>query len=155
MARVRRSSSGRRATPVDAVLDASALVRGLVQVDLDDAAVEWIEATARGDVQGMAPDIVYLEVANAFSVQVRSARMDLAGARLALRVLLELPLRTISGRSVAHEALLTATELRVSVYDACYLALAETANAVLVTADRRLADVARRSALVPGQRPPA
>jgi predicted nucleic acid-binding protein len=38
--------------------------------------------------------------------------------------------------------------LETSAYDACYLALAEQQDAVLVTADRRLAALAGRAELV-------
>jgi predicted nucleic acid-binding protein len=55
---------------------------------------------------------------------------------------------------LAPPALAVALARRVSAYDACYLVLAEAANAVLVTADRALADLAPRSALLPYDGPP-
>jgi predicted nucleic acid-binding protein len=58
------------------------------------------------------------------------------------RVFLE-PLSTL-----VVDALELALRHRISAYDASYLALAERTEAVLVTADRRLAALATRSELV-------
>src|SRR5262249_35703245 len=63
--RRRRRSSGATETRIStlAVLDASAVVRGL-RYD-DPAAQEWLERAIARTVRAMAPDFVYLEVANA------------------------------------------------------------------------------------------
>jgi predicted nucleic acid-binding protein len=74
-------------------------------------------------------------------------------AQTKLALIVALPLRVASLRSLTGEALTTALELGVSVYDACYVALAIAADATLVTADRRLADLAPRSALLPDAHP--
>jgi len=63
--------------------------------------------------------------------------------------MLALPIRVVSRRDVAAEVLATALETGLSAYDASYLVVAAQADAVLVTADRRLAAAARRSALLP------
>jgi predicted nucleic acid-binding protein len=108
---------------------------------------------AAGQIEGLAPDLVYAEVANALWLYVRGSSLSAedAGAKLAL--VIELPLRIASLRSVAADAIAVALERDLTVYDACYLALAEAADAVLVTADRRLAQVAQRGALLPNDWP--
>jgi predicted nucleic acid-binding protein len=75
-------------------------------------------------------------------------------ARRTLRVALDLPLRTVSLGPLVEEAFERSLALGLSVYDACYLVLAEAADAVLVTADKGLAQRAPRSALLPGTSPP-
>jgi predicted nucleic acid-binding protein len=105
-------------------------------------------------VEGYVPDLVFAETANAFAGYVRAGAFDEAEARAKLLYLTELPLRTASLRSLAPDALSVALEHGLSVYDACYAVLAETAEAVLVTADVRLGRAAARMALLPGTGPP-
>jgi predicted nucleic acid-binding protein len=136
-----------------AVFDASALVRATAAPE-DAAAEEWVAALAAGQVEGLAPDLVYAEVANALCLYVRDAALSAEDADAKLRLLIELPLRIASLKSVAADALALAVERPLSVYDASYLVLAEAADAVLVTADRRLAQAAKRAALLPNARPP-
>lgn len=142
-----------RETPAEAVFDASALVRGVLPVEPGDAAAAWVDELAQERIRGLAPDLVFAEVANALSVQVQAGRLEADVAREALAIVIELPLRVISVRALVPEAFERANAARVSVYDATYLVVAEAADAVLVTADRRLAASARRSALLPRDGP--
>jgi predicted nucleic acid-binding protein len=147
-----RTSFARTATPVRAVFDASALVRATAAPD-DSAAEAWVAALLSGDVEGIVPDLVFAETANAFRNYVRAGQLahDDAGAKLHLIV--ELPLRVASLRSLADDALAKAVELGITLYDACYVVLAEAADATLVTADRRLARAVARAAVLPDVRP--
>lgn len=124
-------------------------MRGLVSVGGDDSAAEWIEEVVRGEVDALVPGLAFAEVANAFAVQVRNGAFALADADRALDLVLELPLRRVSLAPLVKEALALAVAKEVSVYDACYLALAEASGSVLVTADRRLAERASNAALLP------
>jgi predicted nucleic acid-binding protein len=72
----------------------------------------------------------------------------------AIDFLLDLPFEVHSLRLLARQALALSLARGVSVYDACYLALAMGYDAVLVTADRRLAEQVERSALLPEAGPP-
>jgi len=115
------------------VVDASVLATALA----DDAADG---DTARGRLRGQdmaAPELIDLEVVSVLRRQLSVGKLDTRRARLALDDLLELPVQR-----VPHRALLRRCwELRdnLSVYDAAYVALAETLDAALVTADARLA----------------
>lgn len=70
--------------------------------------------------------------------QSRGGALDLRRAALALTDLVELPLR----RAPHRPLLARCWELRenLTVYDATYVALAEVLDAVLLTADERLAN---------------
>lgn len=86
----------------------------------------------------VAPELIDLEVASVIRRQCSVGHLDVRRAELALTDLFELPLRR-----VPHQALLARCwELRenLTVYDASYVALAEALEAVLVTADARLAN---------------
>jgi predicted nucleic acid-binding protein len=141
-------------TPARAVFDASALVRAATAPE-DDAADAWVAALAAGEIEGLAPDLVYAEVANALWLHVRSSVLSAADADEKLRLLIELPLRIASLRSLAADALALAIKRSLTVYEATYIVLAETADAMLVTADQRLARAAARPALLPDARPPS
>ncbi len=83
-----------------------------------------------------APELIDLEVASVLRRQVAGGHLDERRAVLALRDLVELPLR----RAPHRELLPRCWELRATVtpYDAAYVALAEALDAVLLTADARL-----------------
>jgi predicted nucleic acid-binding protein len=87
-----------------------------------------------------APELVDLEVISAWGRQVRAGAVDARRAALALTDLTSLPLQR-----AAHRPLLDRCwELRdnLTVYDACYVALAEALEVTLLTGDGRLAKAA-------------
>jgi predicted nucleic acid-binding protein len=61
---------------------------------------------------------------------------------------LELPLAVRPARDLVPAALVRGLQLELTVYDAAYVVLAEAAGAVLVTADRELAQAYERVELV-------
>jgi predicted nucleic acid-binding protein len=113
------------------VVDASVLATALADDGRDGEA-----ARARLRGQGLAtPELVDLEVASVLRRQVIARAIDPRRAALALDDLLAMPLRRAS-----HGPLLARSwELRGSVYDAAYVALAEALRADLLTGDARLA----------------
>ena len=105
-------------------------------------------------MRALVPDLAYAETANGLVQYVKHGEMDAAGVDAAVDFLLDLPLEIHSLRLLARQALALALTRGVSTYDACYLALAIGYDAVLVTADRHLAEQAQRSALLPEAGPP-
>ncbi|MDE0606562.1 MAG: type II toxin-antitoxin system VapC family toxin [Acidimicrobiaceae bacterium] len=85
----------------------------------------------------LAPHVLDVEVVSALRGLLRRNEIPEPVARGALRYLAHLPIRRIP-----HEPLLQRCwELRdnLTVYDACYVALAEATGATLLTSDRRAA----------------
>lgn len=115
------------------VVDASILAPALGDDDRDGD-----RARARiGKETLAAPELIDLEVASVLRRLVRSRDMPVRRAELAMTDLMALPLRR-----APHRALLSRCwQLRdhLTTYDAAYVALAEALDAVLVTADARLA----------------
>ena len=140
-------------TPITAVFDASALVRA-VGDETDRAAVAWLDAVEEGRVHAHVPDLVYVEVASAFLGYLRAGAITTGQADERLALIVGAPLNAIPLGLLARHALALAWMRRLSSYDACYLALALGYDAILVTADRRLAAAAPRSALLPRDHPP-
>ena len=123
-------------------------------VPIEDAALAWVEAVLEGDVRAIAPDLVFMELANVLARYVRAGEIDPDEAATRLDDVLDLPVETHSSRTLAGHAQALAITRTLSAYDAAYLALAIGYDAVLVTADARLSAEAERSALLPEQGPP-
>ena len=98
-------------------------------------------------MDGHTATLAFTEVANALLGYVRVGALSLADGREALRSLARVPFR-LHGPELAPAALGAALDLGLSAYDGTYAALAESLDAVLVTADRRLAAAAPGSELV-------
>lgn len=128
-----------------AVLDASVFVRSVIEPQGEGA--EWVAAVDNGTVQGHTATLVFTEAANALLGYVRADSLSAADATHALQALAGLPLR-LHGHELVAAALGAAVELGLSVYDGTYAALAESLDAVLVTADRRLAAAVGHAELV-------
>lgn len=129
-----------------AVLDASVLIRA--SIDRTEVARGWVDAVERADVEGTAPDLVWLEVASALRKYIAAGSIEQPVASRALARLLALPLQTRALSGLAEPALARSLSLGLSVYDASYLVLAEASDSLLVTADERLAAAAARAELV-------
>ncbi len=123
-------------------------------VEREQTARAWIAAVEAGEVDAHVPDVVFVETANALALYVRVGRLDYEDCDEALATVASLPLDVAPTRLLARHALALTVSRPVSAYDACYLALAIGYDAVLVTADRRLAEAAERAALLPRDGPP-
>ena len=114
------------------VVDASVLAPALVDDGPDGD-------TARASLAGQslaAPELIDLEVASVFRRRARAGRLDPRRTRYALADLADLPLHRVRHRLlVARCWELTGN---VTIYDACYIAVAELMGTVLLTADARL-----------------
>jgi predicted nucleic acid-binding protein len=119
---------------VIAVIDASVALKWFIQ---EDGSAE-ASALLTGSDTLIAPDLIIAEVANAGWKAVRSGSMtpeqhDHAASRLAMAFDTLFPLGPLAPRAAR-----ISRELDHSAYDCFYLALAETRQATLVTADGRL-----------------
>ena len=132
-------------TAASVVLDASALVRAAVDRAPDARA--WV-ARLGENVHGHAPDLIWAEVASALRLYVSTNAMTSVLAHEVVTNLVRLDLESHALRELAAPALERALQQRVSVYDACYLVLADALGATLVTADRRLAEAATEADLI-------
>jgi predicted nucleic acid-binding protein len=135
------SSSG-----VRAVLDANVIVRGLI--DRRPNARRWLERVAQREVAAIVPALVFVEVGQAFAGYVRFGDLTPPTAIRRLEFVRAFPFEVRALDVLAPAALAVALERGLSVYDACYASLAEAEDAVLVTADRRLAEAVERSELL-------
>lgn len=131
----------------EVVLDASALIRALV--DLDPKAQRWLDRTAAEDVFAAWPAHLYVEVGHVLVRFVRVGRIDARRAGRAFDQIRRMP-ATVGAPEAIEDAMAVALERRLTVYDAAYVVLAEALDAPLVTADRRLAEATEQAILLPG-----
>ena len=128
-----------------AIFDASVFVRALA--DGDPIAAHWVDR-AIDEVVVTVPSLLFAEAANGFAVYVRAARLSEEGALARLEFTLRVPHHVVEIEALAPAALGVAVERELSVYDACYVVLAEAEGALLVTADRRLAGAVTQAELL-------
>ena len=94
--------------------------------------------------------MLYVEVANALVRLERLRRLTAGAARTALGAALAIPARSVSLAVLVEPAASVALARGLSAYDACYVVLAETLDAPLVTADARLAAATPNAVLISG-----
>jgi predicted nucleic acid-binding protein len=130
------------------VFDASAVARALL--DHDPEAVEWLGRLSRAEVRGTWPDLLYSEMTNTVLKQQRAGRLAAHDGQAVLEATAAVPFATHSAESLAIPAWIVASARGLSAYDACYVVLAETLGATLITADRRLAAATSDVVLITG-----
>lgn len=131
---------------MSAVFDASVFVRAVVLREA--SALEWVRRAMGKELSVAVPDLVFAEIGNALGVYVRDSTLTLDGALRRIALIRRIPLEERDLRILVEPAVGFAISRGLSVYDACYAVLAEAEDAVLVTADRRLAAVVNRAELV-------
>jgi len=110
--------------------------------DRDFAAQRWLEAEVAW------PTLLYAEVAHALLRLHRQRAFPLARAREALDAIYAIHADARPIAMLVPDAVDVALERRLTVYDACYVVLAEALEAPLVTADRRLAGATPNAVLL-------
>jgi predicted nucleic acid-binding protein len=125
------------------VVDASVALKWLI----DEPDSELADQLLDGTHDFLAPELIIPEVLNAAwrhrrLGEIADAQFDHIVVRVADSLISCRPLRPLAPRAAA-----LARELDHPVYDCFYLALAETEEAPLITADRRLLGVVRGTAL--------
>lgn len=123
------------------VIDASVGVKLFVREDGTDL-VESI-FTGLGDeppIRLYVPDLFYIECANILWKYVRRFNYPAAEAYSNLSDLFRLRLDAVTTSDLLEDALALAVEHSLSVYDACYVALAILLELPLLTADVGLAN---------------
>lgn len=125
------------------VVDTSALLRlYLADGPLPPTLEPAIQRGCRGDAILLIPDLCLLECASVLLKQVRRTLLTREEAKGLLTDLLRLPLRPSPAAELVSASMDVAMEQSLSVYDACYLALALRHGAALITTDEQLAKAA-------------
>src|SRR4051812_1915928 len=121
-----------------AVFDSSVVLRAFLAGAAD--AREWMRRAQARQILVEVPELLFAECVHAVRRNVLAGAVPREEGDSAVRAIAELPFRVRSNRELAIGALARAVTDRLSGYDAFYVVLAEATDAVLVTADRRLAE---------------
>ena len=129
-----------------AVVDASVVTKWYGKEKDSERAIEYMERHITGRVELVAPALLVYEVANALNYKPDFTEEDVKSSIDALTDLsltVEMP-----SKELMKHAISVARDSDLSVYDSCYIALAEQLNVRMVTADRRLRDRTRKHPLI-------
>jgi predicted nucleic acid-binding protein len=126
------------------VVDASVAVKWLI--DEEHTAL----AGALSNRQMSAPSLLLIECANALLRRARAGDIPAPAVPAKVRALRLVPVRLVPSERYLEGAIALATELRHSIYDCLYLALALDKRAPLVTADGRFVEAVRRHRALSG-----
>ena len=120
------------------VLDTSVALKFYLPEEGHEEAVRLLEEAEAGTVELLAPGTILPEAFNAIAQQRRRGLLDDDDARGAWTKLLGTPVYIYATEDLIERAAEIARETDVIVYDALFLALAEDADTVMVTADVKL-----------------
>ena len=121
------------------VVDASLAVKWLVEEDDSDKAHAVLQTWVAQDITRIAPQLMPFEVANVLHRRVLRGELNVGDSTRMITRLLESRLELHHPPVLHTRALQLASRLKQgAVYDAHYLALAESVGCELWTADERL-----------------
>lgn len=123
----------------DVVIDASVAAKWVLLEAGSDAAAELL----RPGIAMHTPELCLAELSNVLWKRARRGELTHAEAADALKIAMDLPVRHHPHAPLAPDALLISLEFDITAYDAFYVALARSLDAVMITADRRLAGAGR------------
>lgn len=130
------------------ILDTSVAAKWFIQEPDAYSAVSLLEEVVEGNWQLIAPDLIRLELTHVFWKR-KEAGYSARQLHLAFKELTSLGLQEVPWGSLQSRAIETAYRLNITVYDACYVALAEEFKAALATFDRDLMKRVRRQIAIP------
>jgi predicted nucleic acid-binding protein len=123
------------------VVDASVAIKWLSPFRLEALVPQsrgLLDRWQQGTIELIAPDLIWLEIANAHWKAVRQNRCTSSDAQTSLAALHAQDLPTVPGEQFVDLALQIALGHGRTVYDSLYVALAVTLNSELITADEKL-----------------
>ena len=126
----------RRSRPL--VVDTSVALKFYLPEEGHEEAVGLLEAAEAGATKLLAPGTILPEGYNAIAQQRRRGWLDEEDASGAWEKLLAAPVYTYAVEDLIERAAKIANETGTIIYDTLFLALAEDAQTVMVTADGKL-----------------
>lgn len=124
--------------PRPLVVDISVALKFYLPEEGHEEAVGLLEVAEAGATELLAPGTILPEGYNVIAQQRRRGWLDEEDAAGACEKLLAAPVYTYAVEDLVERAAMIANETGTIIYDTLFLALAEDAQTVMVTADDRL-----------------
>jgi len=131
--------------PPELILDTSVAVKFHVPEEHHQQARQLQDRFEEGAMSLLAPGTVLPEVFNAFWQKYRRKELTLVEVRQGWELISELPLALYAPEDLMPRAVDIAFETGVIIYDALFLALAEDAETIVITADDRMLKALERT----------
>ncbi|BBD61417.1 hypothetical protein NIES2109_42450 [Nostoc sp. HK-01] len=125
-------------SPLRCVVDTSVSVKQFIPDPLTAKVNLLFAHLANPQTEIFVPDLFYIEGANVLWKYARAGRYNTSLIQGNLASLKAFPLRVVSTADLMAEAVNIALNYNISAYDACYVALSQQVNAVLLTLDAKL-----------------
>ncbi|HMN00900.1 MAG TPA: type II toxin-antitoxin system VapC family toxin [Anaerolineales bacterium] len=135
--------------PLRCVVDASVGIKLFVDEEFSEQAhALFSHLAADPPAELYVPDLFFIECANILLKYTRRFGRPLADSQADLTDMKRLAIKSTSTANLMEEALLLASEKKLTAYDACYAILAEKLEIPLVTADEELARAVKSAIFV-------
>ncbi|MGL6337915.1 MAG: type II toxin-antitoxin system VapC family toxin [Waterburya sp.] len=128
------------------VVDASVAIKQYIPDPLSEKAKQLFEQLNYSDTEFFIPDLFYVELANIIWKYVRAGLYAAEDVSADLAALRALPLQVVSCAELIEEATKIGIAHSITVYDSCYVALAQKVSAPLLTLDQKLVNALSSSA---------
>ncbi|MBU7582778.1 MAG: type II toxin-antitoxin system VapC family toxin [Nostoc sp. TH1S01] len=125
-------------TPLRCVVDTSVCIKYFIADPLTTKVKQLFGHLSNPQTEIFVPDLFYIESANVMWKYVRARMYTVAEVQTDLTTLKNFPLRVVSTADLMADAVNISINYNISAYDACYVALSEQVNAVLLTLDAKL-----------------
>jgi predicted nucleic acid-binding protein len=130
---------------LDLVVDANVLIKVYIPEKLSDRAGLLLSRIEKGEVSLVAPDLIYSEIGNTLWRKHILKELTASDVKEIMDEVVLFPLKVEPSRSLVQLAIDLGILCNIPVYDAMYLALAMVLETRLITADKKLVDVIRRT----------
>ncbi|MEM4177682.1 MAG: type II toxin-antitoxin system VapC family toxin [Nitrososphaeria archaeon] len=127
------------------VLDASVAARFLLFEELSDKAEHVLEDFMDGKIDLVAPELLIYEIGNVLWKACKQGLVDLQDVKEKFSYFLKLGISFLKLEKVDHENTIVLSVINdLTYYDAAYIVVTEKVNAVLLSADNTLYEIACR-----------
>lgn len=127
------------------VVDASVLIKFFIPEVLWEKAEQLNARASGGDLTLLAPDLIFAEVGNIIWKKHRLKELTRSEAEEITEAIVSLPLKIEASKTLLPLAVDVGLAYGITVYDAFYVSLAKVHETTLVTADRKLVEIAGKT----------
>jgi len=123
------------------VIDASVLIKFFIPEILSEKAENLNSRVAKGELSLVAPDLIFPEVGNILWKKHLRKELNRSEVTLIVDAIVSMPMEIEASQPLLPTAVDLGLACGITVYDAIYVSLAMIREMVLMTADRKLADI--------------